>query len=162
QVVADSNGEVVHLFERDCSLQRRHQKVIEIAPAPNLDDDLRQRLYTDAVKFAKARNYRNAGTVELLVDTEGERAGGHVYSEMSARIQVEPPVTEEVTDVGLVATLLRIAAGASLDDLDIHQDVVSSGGLAIQCRITSEDPAHHVRADADKIAAYRAAGRSGI
>src|SRR5699024_8161421 len=133
QVVADSNGEVVHLFERDCSLQRRHQKVIEIAPAPNLDDDLRQRLYTDAVKFANAMAYRSGGSVEFLVDTGGERAGEHVFIEMNARIQVEHTITEEITDVDLVATQLRIAAGASLEDVDIHQDELSSRGSAIQC-----------------------------
>ena len=126
QVLADSNGDVVHLFERDCSMQRRHQKVIEIAPAPNIDDELRQRLYDDAVKFAKAMNYRNAGTVEFLVDTEGERAGEHVFIEMNPRIQVEHTITEEITDVDLVGAQLRIAAGATFADLDIRQRKSSS------------------------------------
>ncbi|HEY4615863.1 MAG TPA: biotin carboxylase N-terminal domain-containing protein, partial [Citricoccus sp.] len=111
QVLADSSGETVHLFERDCSMQRRHQKVIEIAPAPQLDESIRQALYTDAVKFAKAMGYVNAGTVEFLVDTAGERAGQHVFIEMNPRIQVEHTVTEEITDVDLVASQLRIAAG---------------------------------------------------
>lgn len=162
QVLADGSGEVVHLFERDCSMQRRHQKVIEIAPAPNLDDDLRQRLYDDAVKFAKAMNYRNAGTVEFLVDTEGERAGQHVFIEMNPRIQVEHTITEEITDVDLVATQLRIAAGAKLADLDIHQENLYVRGSAIQCRITTEDPANDFRPDTGKITAYRSAGGSGI
>ncbi|HEY4535897.1 MAG TPA: biotin carboxylase N-terminal domain-containing protein, partial [Enteractinococcus sp.] len=109
QVLADNYGNVVHLFERDCSMQRRHQKVIEIAPAPNIDDELRQRLYDDAVKFAKAMNYQNAGTVEFLVDTEGERAGQHVFIEMNPRIQVEHTITEEITDIDLVTSQLRIA-----------------------------------------------------
>src|SRR6478609_6190454 len=95
QILADAEGNVMHLFERDCSIQRRHQKVIEIAPAPNLDEGIRQALYRDAVKFAKALNYVNAGTVEFLVDTIGERAGQHVFIEMNPRIQVEHTVTEE-------------------------------------------------------------------
>ena len=111
QILADGEGNVIHLFERDCSLQRRHQKVIEIAPAPNLDENIRQALYRDAVKFAKALNYVNAGTVEFLVDTVGERAGQHVFIEMNPRIQVEHTVTEEITDVDLVQSQMRIAAG---------------------------------------------------
>ncbi|GAA2040916.1 pyruvate carboxylase [Yaniella flava] len=162
QVLADHHGNVVHLFERDCSMQRRHQKVIEIAPAPNLDDELRERLYADAVKFAKAMDYRNAGTVEFLVDTEGERAGQHVFIEMNPRIQVEHTITEEITDVDLVATQLRIAAGASLDELDIRQDELYVRGSAIQCRITTEDPTNDFRPDTGKITAYRSAGGSGI
>src|SRR5699024_803031 len=108
QILADDYGNVVRLFERDCSMQRRHQKVIEIAPAPKIDDELRQRLYADAVKFAKALNYRNAGSVEFLVDTEGGRAGEHVFIEMHPRIQVEHTITEEITDVDLVGAQLRI------------------------------------------------------
>ncbi|WP_146069747.1 ATP-grasp domain-containing protein, partial [Arthrobacter sp. B0490] len=96
QILADATGNVMHLFERDCSLQRRHQKVIEIAPAPNLDEGIRQALHRDAVKFATALGYVNAGTVEFLVDTVGERAGQHVFIEMNPRIQVEHTVTEEV------------------------------------------------------------------
>src|SRR6185312_10183296 len=111
QILADGQGNVMHLFERDCSLQRRHQKVIEIAPAPNLDESIRQALYRDAVKFAEALGYTNAGTVEFLVDTVGERAGQHVFIEMNPRIQVEHTVTEEITDVDLVQSQLRIASG---------------------------------------------------
>ena len=162
QVLADKYGNVVHLFERDCSMQRRHQKVIEIAPAPNIDDQLRQRLYDDAVKFAKAMDYQNAGTVEFLVDTEGERAGQHVFIEMNPRIQVEHTITEEITDVDLVAAQLRIASGASLDDLGIRQEELQIRGAAIQCRITTEDPANDFRPDTGKITAYRSAGGSGI
>src|SRR5690625_4687449 len=162
QILADNYDNVVHLFERDCSMQRRHQKVIEIAPAPNIDDELRQRLYDDAVKFAKAMNYRNAGTVEFLVDTEGERAGEHVFIEMNPRIQVEHTITEELTDVDLVGAQLRIAAGASLEDLDIRQEDLYIRGSAIQCRITTENPANDFRPDTGKITAYRSAGGSGI
>ncbi|HRP99242.1 MAG TPA: biotin carboxylase N-terminal domain-containing protein, partial [Terrimesophilobacter sp.] len=102
QILADSTGDTVHLFERDCSVQRRNQKVIEIAPAPHLDESIRQALHRDAVAFAKTIGYVNAGTVEFLVDTVGERSGQHVFIEMNPRIQVEHTVTEEVTDIDLV------------------------------------------------------------
>ncbi len=162
QVLADAEGNVVHLFERDCSLQRRHQKVVEIAPAPNLDDNIRQALYRDAVAFAKELNYVNAGTVEFLVDTVGERAGQHVFIEMNPRIQVEHTVTEEVTDVDLVQAQLRIAAGGTLRDLDLMQDQIALKGAALQCRITTEDPANGFRPDVGKISGYRSAGGAGV
>ena len=104
-------GTTLHLFERDCSIQRRHQKVVEIAPAPNISDELRAALCADAVKFAESINYSCAGTVEFLVETEGERAGQHVFIEMNPRIQVEHTVTEEITDVDLVQAQMRIASG---------------------------------------------------
>ncbi len=162
QILADAEGNVMHLFERDCSLQRRHQKVIEIAPAPNLDENIRQALYRDAVAFAKALNYVNAGTVEFLVDTVGERAGQHVFIEMNPRIQVEHTVTEEVTDVDLVQSQLRIAAGETLTDLGLSQDSVRLRGAALQSRITTEDPANGFRPDVGRITAYRSAGGAGV
>ncbi|TLP98137.1 pyruvate carboxylase [Nesterenkonia salmonea] len=162
QILADDEGNVVHLFERDCSLQRRHQKVVEIAPAPNLDEDVRQALHRDAVAFAKAMNYRNAGTVEFLLETAGERAGQHVFIEMNPRIQVEHTVTEEITDIDLVASQIRIAAGESLEDLGIRQEDLRVRGSALQCRITTEDPANGFRPDVGTITAYRSAGGSGI
>ncbi|MGW9738506.1 pyruvate carboxylase [Micrococcus sp. 140720015-1] len=162
QILADGEGNVVHLFERDCSLQRRHQKVIEMAPAPNLDEEIRQALHRDAVAFAKEMGYVNAGTVEFLVDTAGERAGQHVFIEMNPRIQVEHTVTEEVTDVDLVGAQLRIAAGATLPELGITQDALRVRGFAIQCRITTEDPANGFRPDTGTITAYRSAGGSGV
>ncbi|GAB2752096.1 pyruvate carboxylase [Sinomonas soli] len=162
QVLADGDGNVVHLFERDCSLQRRHQKVIEIAPAPQLDESIRQALYADAIKFAKALGYVNAGTVEFLVDTVGERAGQHVFIEMNPRIQVEHTVTEEVTDVDLVQAQLRIAAGETLEDLRLTQDRIHLKGAALQCRITTEDPANGFRPDVGKITGYRSAGGAGV
>src|SRR5829696_79503 len=116
QVLADAAGEVVHLFERDCSVQRRHQKVLEIAPAPNLDPGLRDRLCEDAVRFGRAVAYRNAGTVEFLVGEEGQ----HVFIEMNPRVQVEHTVTEETTDVDIVHAQLRISGGETLDDLDLR------------------------------------------
>ncbi|HEU4465237.1 MAG TPA: biotin carboxylase N-terminal domain-containing protein, partial [Agromyces sp.] len=128
QVLADATGETVHLFERDCSVQRRHQKVVEIAPAPNLSDEVRHALYRDAVAFAKSIGYVNAGTVEFLLDTAGERAGQHVFIEMNPRIQVEHTVTEEVTDVDLVVAQIRIAAGESLDELGLTQDRIQLRG----------------------------------
>jgi pyruvate carboxylase len=162
QILADASGETVHLFERDCSVQRRHQKVIEIAPAPNLSDDIRQRLYADAVAFARSIGYVNAGTVEFLLDTVGERAGQHVFIEMNPRIQVEHTVTEEVTDVDLVQSQIRIAAGESLSDLGLLQGNITLRGAALQCRITTEDPTAGFRPDTGKITTYRSPGGAGI
>src|SRR6187431_2728072 len=121
QILADAEGSTIHLFERDCSVQRRHQKVVEIAPAPNLDEDIRQAMHRDAIAFAKSIGYVNAGTVEFLLDTAGERAGQHVFIEMNPRIQVEHTVTEEITDVDLVVSQIRIAAGQSLKELGLEQ-----------------------------------------
>ena len=162
QILADATGETVHLFERDCSVQRRHQKVIEIAPAPNLDDDLRARIHRDAIAFARSIGYVNAGTVEFLVDTAGERAGQHVFIEMNPRIQVEHTVTEEVTDVDLVQSQIRIAAGETLVDLGLEQKDIALRGAALQCRITTEDPAQGFRPDTGRITTYRSPGGAGI
>ena len=158
QILADGAGHVMHLFERDCSVQRRHQKVIELAPAPNLSPELRERICADAVRFATSIGYRNAGTVEFLLDREGK----HVFIEMNPRIQVEHTVTEEVTDVDLVQSQLRIAAGETLADLGLSQETVTLRGAALQCRITTEDPANGFRPDTGKISAYRSPGGSGI
>ncbi|QNP61771.1 pyruvate carboxylase [Streptomyces genisteinicus] len=158
QILADGEGGVIHLFERDCSLQRRHQKVIELAPAPNLDPGLRERICADAVRFAREIGYRNAGTVEFLLD----RSGRHVFIEMNPRIQVEHTVTEEVTDVDLVQAQMRIAAGETLADLGLTQESVQLRGAALQCRITTEDPANGFRPDTGMISAYRSPGGSGI
>ncbi|MDX3656347.1 pyruvate carboxylase [Streptomyces sp. ID05-26A] len=158
QILADGQGNVIHLFERDCSVQRRHQKVIEIAPAPNLAPELRDRICADAVKFARHIGYRNAGTVEFLLDPEGH----YVFIEMNPRIQVEHTVTEEVTDVDLVQSQMRIASGETLEDLGLSQDTVQLRGAALQCRITTEDPANGFRPDTGTISAYRSPGGSGI
>ncbi|MEY4102364.1 MAG: hypothetical protein RIR88_498, partial [Actinomycetota bacterium] len=162
QILADKNGETIHLFERDCSIQRRHQKVVEIAPAPNISDELRAALHRDAIAFARSIGYENAGTVEFLVDTAGERAGQHVFIEMNPRIQVEHTVTEEVTDVDLVQSQMRIAAGESLVDLGLHQEDIQVRGFALQCRITTEDPSQGFRPDTGKITTYRSPGGAGI
>lgn len=162
QILADATGETVHLFERDCSVQRRHQKVIEIAPAPNLDETTRQQMYRDAVAFAKSIGYVNAGTVEFLLDTAGERAGEHVFIEMNPRIQVEHTVTEEVTDVDLVQSQMRIAYGQTLAELGLLQEQIHLRGAALQCRITTEDPASGFRPDTGKITTYRSPGGAGV
>ncbi len=162
QILADTQGNVMHLFERDCSIQRRHQKVVEIAPAPNITQELREALCADAVTFARSLNYSCAGTVEFLVETEGERAGQHVFIEMNPRIQVEHTVTEEITDVDLVQSQMRIASGESLADLGLSQDMVRINGAALQCRITTEDPANGFRPDTGTITAYRTAGGAGV
>lgn len=158
QVLADQSGEVVHLFERDCSVQRRHQKVVEMAPAPNLSPELRERMCADAVAFAKEIDYSCAGTVEFLLDPSGR----YVFIEMNPRIQVEHTVTEEVTDVDLVAAQMRIASGDTLGDLGLRQEDIHLRGAALQCRITTEDPANGFRPDTGTITAYRSAGGSGV
>ena len=158
QVLADLAGNVIHLFERDCSVQRRFQKVIEIAPAPHLDSDLRDELCAQAVAFSRSIGYQSAGTVEFLVD----QTGRHAFIEMNPRIQVEHTVTEEVTDVDIVEAQLRIADGASLRDLGLSQDSISLRGAALQCRITAEDPANDFRPDTGRIVAYRQPGGAGV
>jgi pyruvate carboxylase len=162
QILADGEGSTIHLFERDCSVQRRHQKVVEIAPAPHLDESIRQAMHRDAVAFAKSIGYVNAGTVEFLLDTVGDRAGKHVFIEMNPRIQVEHTVTEEVTDVDLVVSQIRIAAGESLADLGLLQPDIRLRGAALQCRITTEDPTSGFRPDTGKITTYRSPGGAGI
>ncbi|MDE3134817.1 MAG: pyruvate carboxylase [Acidobacteriota bacterium] len=162
QILADATGATIHLFERDCSVQRRHQKVIEVAPAPNLDPQVRDAMLKDAVAFARSIGYVNAGTVEFLLDTAGPRAGQHVLIEMNPRIQVEHTVTEEVTDVDLVQSQMRIAAGETLRDLGLAQDAIRIRGAALQCRITTEDPWHEFRPDTGRITTYRSPGGAGI
>ena len=158
QILADKYGNVIHLYERDCSMQRRHQKVIELAPAPNLDPEVRERICSDAVKFARRIGYSCAGTVEFLLD----ESGNHVFIEMNPRIQVEHTVTEEVTDVDLVQAQLRVAAGESLEELGLDQRSIVVRGAALQCRITTEDPASNFRPDTGRITVYRAPGGAGV
>lgn len=140
QILADAHGNVVHLYERDCSVQRRHQKVVEIAPAPNLDDTVRQALFADAKKIAGAVNYVNAGTVEFMVDKHGQ----HYFLEVNPRIQVEHTCTEEVTGVDLVKCQLQIAAGATLAECGIPEQsaIRPPIGFAVQARLRrhSADP----------------------
>src|SRR3954463_4748543 len=158
QILADTHGNVMHLFERDCSVQRRHQKVIELAPAPNLPEELRGRICADAVAFARQIDYSYAGTVEFLLDERGN----YVFIEMNPRIQVEHTVTEEITDVDLVASQMRIADGETLEDLGLSQDSLQVHGAAMQCRITTEDPTNGFRPDTGRITGYRTPGGAGI
>ena len=158
QILADAEGRVVHLYERDCSVQRRFQKVVEMAPARDLDAGVQQQLLADAVSFGEAIGYINAGTVEFLM----EPSGRHVFIEMNPRIQVEHTVTEEVTDIDLVESQLRIAAGATLADLGLSQDRISMRGFAMQCRVTAENPANDFRPDTGRIVAYRPASGAGV
>ena len=162
QILADQHGNVVHLFERDCSLQRRYQKVIEYTPAWSLPIETRKAICSDAVKIAKAVGYENAGTVEFLVDKLTHK---HYFIEMNPRIQVEHTVTEMVTGIDLVRAQILIADGAELSApmIDIKtQDDVSLRGYAIQCRITTEDPANNFAPDTGKITAYRSGGGYGV
>jgi len=158
QILADAEGSVIHLFERDCSVQRRHQKVVEVAPAVHLDQALREAITRDAVDIARAAGYRNAGTVEFLVD----EAGDHFFIEVNPRIQVEHTVTEQVTLVDLVQAQIRIAGGASLAELGLTQDKIVTRGFAIQCRVTTEDPLAGFQPDTGRIEAYRSASGMGI
>ena len=158
QLLGDSTGNVVHLFERDCSVQRRHQKVVELAPAKDLPTGVRDKILNDAVKLAKSVNYRNAGTAEFLVDLQHR----HYFIEINPRIQVEHTITEEITGIDIVAAQIQIAAGATLEQLGLTQDRISTRGFAIQCRITTEDPANSFSPDTGKIEVYRSAGGNGV
>ncbi len=159
QILADQHGNVIHLWERDCSVQRRHQKVVEIAPAPNLPADVRAAMCADAVRFTQSIGYSCAGTVEFLLGADGR----YVFIEMNPRIQVEHTVTEEVTGVDLVQAQMRIAAGATLADLGLDdQDRIVTRGYALQCRITTEDPANGFRPDTGTITSYRSPGGPGV
>ena len=158
QILADTAGNVTHLYDRDCSVQRRHQKAAELAPAPNLDPEVRDRMSADAVKFARAIGYTCAGTVEFLLNDQGH----YVFIEMNPRIQVEHTVTEEVTDVDLVQAQMRIASGATLPDIGLVQDSIVLRGAALQCRITTENPANGFRPDTGRISTYRSPGGPGV
>ncbi|XP_028356870.1 pyruvate carboxylase, mitochondrial isoform X4 [Physeter macrocephalus] len=147
QILGDQYGNILHLYERDCSIQRRHQKVVEIAPAAHLDPQLRSRLTSDSVKLAKQVGYENAGTVEFLVDKYGK----HYFIEVNSRLQVEHTVTEEITDVDLVHAQIHVAEGRSLPDLGLRQENIRINGCAIQCRVTTEDPSRSFQPDTGRI-----------
>jgi acetyl/propionyl-CoA carboxylase alpha subunit len=163
QIVADHHGHVVHLFERECSIQRRHQKVIEESPAPHLTAGVRQRLTTAAVRAAQAAGYRNAGTVEFLVegtgDSDDDAAATIAFLEMNTRLQVEHPVTEAVTGRDLVHAQLAVAAGATLP---WSQDQISVRGHAIECRVYAEHPADHFLPDSGMLLRYQEPVGPGI
>tara|TARA_R110002096_G_scaffold45639_1_gene122392 strand:+ start:763 stop:4260 length:3498 start_codon:yes stop_codon:yes gene_type:complete len=160
QVIGDTYGNVVHLCERDCSVQRRHQKVVEIAPAPNLPEVTREALYADSLRLAKHAGYHNAGTFEYLV--EGEQ---HYFIEVNPRLQVEHTVTEQVTGVDLVQAQLLVEQGYPLDSVEVglgDQAAIKPLGYAIQCRITTEDPQNDFLPDTGTIMAYRSPGGFGL
>ncbi len=161
QILGDKHGNIVHLYERDCSIQRRHQKLIEFTPALAITEEKRQQICSDAIKIAKAVNYRNAGTVEFLLD----KYGNHYFIEVNPRIQVEHTVTEMVTGIDIVQSQILIAEGYSLKSPEIginSQDDVATRGYAIQCRITTEDPHNNFAPDTGKIDVYRTGSGFGI
>ena len=162
QILGDKAGNIVHLFERDCSIQRRHQKVIEFTPALCLTDAQREAICADAIKIAKAVDYRSAGTVEFLLDPS---TGKHYFIEMNPRIQVEHTVTEMVTSIDIVQSQILIAEGYALASEEVgipSQDAIKVTGHAIQCRITTEDPANDFMPDTGTIESYRSPGGFGI
>jgi acetyl-CoA carboxylase biotin carboxylase subunit len=155
QILADSHGNVIHLGERDCSIQRRHQKLLEEAPSPVLTPELREKMGTAAVMAAKSINYVGAGTVEFLLDQSGE----FYFMEMNTRIQVEHPVTEMITGLDLIAEQIRIAQG---EKLQLTQDQVVFKGHAIECRINAEDPEYNFRPHPGRISGYLPPGGPGV
>ncbi len=161
QVLGDKSGNIVHLFERDCSIQRRHQKVIEFTPAVSMTEEKREQICQDALKIAKSVGYRSAGTLEFLVDKEGN----HYFIEMNPRIQVEHTVTEMVTGIDIVQSQILIAEGYELSSKEVgipSQDSIQPRGYAIQCRITTEDPSNNFAPDTGKIDVYRTGSGFGI
>ena len=161
QVLGDKFGNIVHLYERDCSIQRRHQKVVEFTPAFSLSEEKRNEICEDAIKIAKHVNYRGAGTLEFLVDMHGD----HYFIEMNPRIQVEHTVSEMVTGIDLVQSQILIAEGFPLNSEEIglySQDDVKPRGYSIQCRITTEDPSNSFAPDTGKIDVYRTSSGFGI
>ncbi len=161
QILGDKLGNLVHLHERDCSIQRRHQKIIEFTPAFSLTEEKRKEICADAVKIAKSMNYRSAGTVEFLVD----KNGSHYFIEMNPRIQVEHTVTEMTTGYDIVESQILIAEGFPLDSKEVgipSQEAIQPRGYAIQCRITTEDPANQFAPDTGRIDYYRSGSGFGI
>jgi acetyl-CoA carboxylase biotin carboxylase subunit len=155
QILADSFGNAVHLGERDCSMQRRNQKVIEETPSPAMNPELRRKMGEAAVRAAKAANYENAGTIEFLLDA----SGNFYFMEMNTRIQVEHPITEAVTGIDLVKAQLSVAAG---EKLPFAQEDISITGHSIECRINAEDPAHSFRPCPGRIEALHIPGGPGV
>lgn len=158
QILGDKHGNVVHLYERDCSVQRRHQKVVEIAPAPQLEPSIRDAMTASAIRLAKHVGYENAGTVEFLLDRDGQ----FYFIEVNARLQVEHTVTEEVTGVDLVQSQIRVAEGKSLPEMQLSQENIKLNGYSIQCRMTTEDPAKSFQPDTGRIEVFRSGEGMGI
>ena len=161
QIIGDTHGNIVHLHERDCSVQRRHQKLVEVAPAFSLPQQLRSRICEAAVKLMKNVDYISAGTVEFLATPDNN----FYFIEVNPRIQVEHTVTEEITGIDIVQTQIKIAEGYSIHDPEIaipEQKDIITHGHAIQCRITTEDPANNFMPDTGKLIAYRSGGGFGV
>ncbi|MCF6094030.1 pyruvate carboxylase [Microaerobacter geothermalis] len=161
QVIADQHGNMVHLFERDCSVQRRHQKVVEVAPSLSLTAELREKICHAAIKIMREAGYINAGTVEFLLTPDGE----FYFIEVNPRIQVEHTITELITGIDIVQSQIRIAEGYALHDKEVGiptQDKIDMRGYAIQCRITTEDPENNFFPDSGRLLAYRTGGGFGI
>ena len=155
QILGDNYGNIFHLGERDCTLQRRHQKIIEESPSPSISERLREEICKAATKIAKAVNYTNAGTVEFLVDKEGN----FYFIEVNTRLQVEHPVTEMVTGIDLVKQQIRVASG---ERLNLKQKKIKNQGVSIECRINAEDPQNEFRPQPGKITAYHTPGGYGV
>lgn len=155
QILGDNYGNIFHLGERDCTLQRRHQKIIEESPSPGISERLREEICKAATKIAKAVNYTNAGTVEFLVDKEGN----FYFIEVNTRLQVEHPVTEMVTGIDLVKQQIRVASG---ERLNLKQKKIKNQGVSIECRINAEDPQNEFRPQPGKITAYHPPGGYGV
>jgi acetyl-CoA carboxylase biotin carboxylase subunit len=155
QVLADLHGNVVHLWERDCTMQRRHQKLVEESPSPNLPEATRTAICDAAVRLIRGAHYTNAGTCEFIVD----RQGNYYFIEVNARIQVEHPVTEMITGIDLIKSQIRIAAG---EPLPFGQEQIRSCGATIECRINAEDPTRHFRPTPGKITRFFAPGGFGV
>lgn len=158
QLLGDKAGNIVHLFERDCSVQRRHQKVVEIAPAPRLPQDVRDKMTEAAVRLAKHVGYENAGTVEFLCDENGN----FFFIEVNARLQVEHTVTEEITGIDLVQSQIRVAEGMTLPELGYTQENIKPLGYAIQCRVTTEDPGNDFQPSTGRLEVFRSGEGMGI
>ncbi|XP_034103380.1 pyruvate carboxylase, mitochondrial isoform X2 [Drosophila nasuta] len=158
QLLGDKAGNVVHLYERDCSVQRRHQKVVEIAPAPRLPIEIRDKMTEAAVRLARHVGYENAGTVEFLCD----ESGNFYFIEVNARLQVEHTVTEEITGIDLVQSQIRIAEGMTLNELGLTQEKILPRGYAIQCRVTTEDPANDFQPNTGRLEVFRSGEGMGI
>ena len=163
QIIGDTHGQVVHLFERDCTVQRRHQKIVERAPAPYLSEAQREQICSAAVRLAQSVSYSNAGTVEFLQDVD---TGEFYFIEVNPRIQVEHTVTEQITGLDIAKSQIRIAAGGKIGDIESSgipaQDDIRMRGAAIQCRVTTEDPRNNVIPDYGHIVAYRSPAGPGI
>lgn len=155
QILADNHGNVVHLWERDCSTQRRHQKLIEESPAPRLPEETRHAICEAAVRLVKKANYSNAGTVEFIVDADNN----FYFIEVNARIQVEHPVTELVTGIDLIKAQIRVAAG---EELWLKQEDIQHRGVAMECRINAEDPTKNFQPSAGRIDSMTAPGGLGV